>query len=264
MTASSQNNSPFDYACDRSLQAKMRRRLTQWTTAKRLPPVRQSMITFSFDDFPKSAADTGAEIIESVDAKAIYYTSTGLQGVRLQTGEQFEDTDMLTLAKAGHEIGAHTHSHIDCANASVENVISDIERNLTELKAMGLNAPVEHFAYPYGETTVPLKQALKGKFASCRGVLSGLNNGFSDTMQLRAMELTPDDMTTDRALHAIETALTRPTWLHIFTHDVQQKPSDFGTTPASLMRVARQARDSEISIVTPSAAMSQLIGVENV
>jgi peptidoglycan/xylan/chitin deacetylase (PgdA/CDA1 family) len=242
----------------------VRRRLTQWTTAKPLQSFPQSLITFGFDDFPKSAADTGAEIIESINAKAIYYTSTGLESVTLQTGEQFKDTDMLALAKAGHEIGAHTHSHIDCSNASIETIMMDIERNLVELKTMGLDAPVEHFAYPYGETTVRLKKALREKFVTCRGVLAGLNNRSCDAMQLRAMELTPDAMTTDRALYAIEIAMTRPIWLHIFTHDVRQTPSDFGTTPANLMRIARHARDSKIPIVTPSAAMRQSAGAEHV
>lgn len=263
MTAEALQYSPFDYDCDNSLPAKIRRRMTQWRTSKRLAAVQRSMITFSFDDFPISAADTGAEIMASINASAIYYTSTGLAGMTLQTGKQFEVDDMLAVAKAGHEIGAHTHSHLDCSTASLDVVIGDIERNLSELKNMGLAQPVKHFAYPYGETTIALKNELPDRFETCRGVMSGTNKSFCDSMQLRAMELSPDSMTTDRALDAIETATTHPTWLHIFTHDVRKKPSDYGTTPENLMRIARKARDSQIAIVTPSEAMRHLSGAKN-
>lgn len=263
MTAHFEEHSPFDYVCDRSLGAKIRRRVTQRVTIKPLQPVRRSIITFSFDDFPKSAADAGAEIIESIGAKAVYYTSSGLRGITLQTGEQYEQDDLLRLITSGHEIGAHTHTHLDCSAAPVDIVIADIEHNLSELKAMGLDTPVEHFAYPYGEATIHLKKALKGKFSTCRGIMPGFNKTSSDSLQLKAMELKPDGSTTDRALHAIEVALTRPVWLHIFTHDIRQKPSDYGTTPASLMQVARRARDSQLPILTPSAALRLLSGAEN-
>ena len=57
------------YTPDRSFPARIRRRLTQWRVAAPLArSPKRPMVTFSFDDFPKSAATNGASIIESVGA----------------------------------------------------------------------------------------------------------------------------------------------------------------------------------------------------
>lgn len=264
MTAPIAKLSPFDYSPSRTLSAKIQRRLTQSQTCSSLQHVPQSMVTFSFDDFPKSAADTGAEILGAIGAPAIYYAATGLARTTTPTGEQYDEDDLLNLSKAGHEIGAHTHTHLDCAAAPLETVLNDIEANLHHLKLMGHIKPVKHFAYPYGETTIALKKSLMNKFETCRGILPGHNRQSSDRMQLRSMELKPDSMTTDRAMHAIEMAMKEPTWLHIFTHDVRRSPSNFGTRPADLIAVSRMTRDAQIPIVTPSQAIAILKGGANV
>ena len=264
MTEPAAKLSPFDYSPRRTFSAKIQRRLTQSQTSSPLGKVAHSMLTFSFDDFPKSAADTGAEILEAINAPAIYYACSGLAETVTPTGEQYDADDLLRLTKAGHEIGAHTHTHLDCAAAPLETALNDIEMNLDQLKVMGLEQSVEHFAYPYGETTIALKKSLMGKFATCRGILPGQNRQSSDRMQLRSMELKPDSMTTDRAEYAIEMAMKEPTWLHIFTHDVRRSPSNFGTRPADLIRLSRLARDAQLPIVTPSQAMTRLKAGVNV
>ncbi len=247
---------PSNYSPSRSFRAKVQRRLTQWCTTRKLGRLPQSMITFSFDDFPKSAADTGADILSAVNAKAIYYACTGFAGRTMPTGQQYDETDIKALVDAGHEIGAHTHTHLDCSVALPNTVMADIDANLDSLKAMGVNAPIKHFAYPYGETNLFLKGMLQHRFDTCRGVLAGQNSTDNDRMQLRAMELTAEDTTKDRALSAIETAVQRRTWLHIFTHDVRHNPSPYGTTPSALRQIVRMARDSGIVIVTPTEALN--------
>lgn len=263
MTAITAMVSPIDYSPSRGLQAKLRRRYTQWHCCAPLGAVDSSMITFSFDDFPRSAADTGADILASINAPAIYYACSGLANAVTITGEQYEPGDMLDLSKAGHEIGAHTHTHLDCAEATLETVLADINNNLNQLKAMGLEQSVTHFAYPYGETTIALKRSLMDKFQTCRGINAGLNGADADRTQLVSMELTPDSMTTDRAIQAIEAAQRKPIWLNIFTHDVSASPSVYGTSPESLKKIARAARDSGLPIVTPSQAMERLAKVRH-
>lgn len=250
--------SPADYQPDRSLPAKLRRRLTKWQTAKKLDPMAASIVTFSFDDFPKSAADTGAEIMDMYGAPAIYYACSGLAGGCTLTGEQYTDEDLIPLIQAGHEIGSHTHTHLDCARAPIEHVLGDIDRNLSELKQMGVTDSIQHFAYPYGETSLALKKKLTGRFTTCRGILPGYNTRSGDAMQLSAMELTPDDATTARAIDAIETARRKPGWLHIFTHDVSNSPSPFGTRPASLKAVLEAARVADLQILTPGQVYQTL------
>lgn len=251
---------PLDYSPDRSLFAKVQRRLTKWRTAKPLGALSGSAITFSFDDFPKSAGDTGAEIMDMIGAPAIYYACSGLAGRTNQTGEQYNQGDLARLIAAGHEIGAHTHTHLDCASAATDHVLGDIALNLQHLKDMGVTCPITHFAYPYGETTIALKRTLVSRFDTCRGILPGTNMANADAMQLSAMELSPDEATTARALGAIEAARHTPTWLHIFTHDVRHNPSPFGVTPATLKTIAKAARASGLPIVTGRQFMAALRG----
>ena len=251
--------SPSSYQPNRSLAAKINRRMTQWRAASPLASApKRAIVTFTFDDFPISAADTGADIIESFGGRAGYYACTGLSGQSNATGELFRDTHLHALVKAGHEIGAHTHNHLDCSRASPKDAVEDIDLNLQRLKAMGHTEPVRQFAYPYGETRTGLKRKLVGKFDSVRGILPGVNGAGSDAMQLRALEFEPDEATTARAAAAIQAAATTPSWVIIFTHDVSSTPSPFGTTPTALRSLAKQARDSGAAILTPSAAFSEL------
>lgn len=258
MTLSADQLYPVDYAPKRHVWAKLRRRWIQETSVVRLGEVTSSIITFSFDDFPKSAVDNGADILDSIDAKAIYYACSGLAGKSNLTGEQYQDGDVKDLLKAGHEIGAHTHYHIDCSAHPVDTVLADIDRNVALLKQMGVETPVRHFAYPYGETNIALKKALANKFDTARGILPGNNSAKADKMQLKCMELTPDPMTIDRAIDAINMATRTPRWLHIFTHDVRSAPSGYGVTPQSFRRVAQAARDSGLRILTPTKALNSL------
>ncbi|MEE9381156.1 MAG: polysaccharide deacetylase family protein [Hyphomonadaceae bacterium] len=247
------------YSPSRTLPAKLRRRMTQWNAAAPLSASpKRAIVSFTFDDFPKSAADTGASIVESVGGRACYYACTGMAGTTTETGEMFDERDIVALSAAGHEIGAHTDTHLDCAQSGTPEVLASINANITALAAMGLAAAPTQFAYPYGETGLDIKEALAGRFQTARGILPGTNSKGSDTMQLRAYELERDDWTMTRAAKAIEAAAQTPAWIILFTHDVRTAPSAYGTTPNVLRKLARLARDCGAAILTPSEAMAEI------
>ncbi|MEO0465975.1 MAG: polysaccharide deacetylase family protein [Pseudomonadota bacterium] len=243
------------YQPSRSLPAKLNRRLTQWRAADRLAnnPGRP-VVSFTFDDFPKSAADTGAEIIEQCGGRATYYACTGMAGTRTVCGDMFDERNIIELVKAGHEIGAHTATHLDCAQERIPRILNDIAHNLTQLSTMGVPGAVRQFAYPYGETSLPLKRSLRERFTAARGVLSGINGKGSDRMQLRAVEMTPDPESLKAVLNAIDVAAQQGLWLVVFTHDVSLRPSPFGVRPRHLARAARAARDAGAELLTMSEA----------
>ncbi|MEL6474712.1 MAG: polysaccharide deacetylase family protein [Pseudomonadota bacterium] len=247
------------YSPDRSLPAKLNRRLIQWMTVRSMQHApKQAIVSFTFDDFPRSAADNGARIVESVGGRGTFYAATGMAGKSNVTGELFSESDISALLKAGHEIGAHTHSHLDCAKASLDTVADELKTNRDSLIEMGVSAAPAHFAYPFGETTVALKTRLDGAVSTARGILPGINRRGADLMQLRALELTPDTSTLDRAAKAIEAASRTPAWVIIFTHDVREAPSDYGVTPSGLRRLVRLASDSGASIQSIGQAYSSI------
>lgn len=49
----------------------------------------------------------------------------------------------------GQEVGSHTHSHCELTRCSTEQAWQEIQGSRDEL-TLALNAPVQHFSYPYG------------------------------------------------------------------------------------------------------------------
>lgn len=79
---------------------------------------------------------------EEIDA---YYDRIDHHGPRVPLNE----SELMALSKAGHTIGAHTHSHSKLTSLSVEMAQKDILRGKEELERI-IGKRVEHFAYPYG------------------------------------------------------------------------------------------------------------------
>src|SRR6267378_3494118 len=71
------------------------------------------LISFTFDDFPRSALLAGGAILNRFGLAGTYYVSLGLVGKQTPTGEMFLPGDLTTLFERGHELGCHTFSHCD-------------------------------------------------------------------------------------------------------------------------------------------------------
>jgi peptidoglycan/xylan/chitin deacetylase (PgdA/CDA1 family) len=248
------------YAPNRSFPAKLARRLVQLrVVSPLLASPRRPIVSFTFDDFPRSAATTGADIIESFDGRATYYACSSLAGQEGVSGKFYLPRDIQNLQRAGHEIAAHTHSHIDCRRTRFEKVIADIDSSQELISGMGDRILVRHFAYPFGETTVRLKRALMSKYSTARGIIPGLNRFGSDLMQLRAFELSPEEWRIQRAERAVELAARTSSWVIFFTHDVSDEPSAYGTTPAVLRRLIQRCRDAGVSVLPVGQAFDETI-----
>ena len=247
-----------EYNPSRSLSARITRRLTQWNTVEALgQQPKRTIVSVTFDDFPKSAANLGSQIVMDAGGRATYYACTSLLGGENITGEQFDESTIAFLQKDRHEIGAHSHSHLDCAIAEIDTVEADILLNLKRLKDMGVPR-VSNFAYPFGETQVELKRTLRTQFRTARGILAGTNGARSDRMQLRALELTPNDWTFERAAKAIRESEDSPSWVILFTHDVRKSPSRYGVHPDRLKELLQMACDINAEILTVGEAIRRL------
>src|SRR3954447_8997056 len=66
------------------------------------------LISFSFDDFPKSALRTGGSILRHFGLSGTYYASLGLIGKDSESGPIFDQTDLKLLHEQDHELGCHT------------------------------------------------------------------------------------------------------------------------------------------------------------
>jgi len=241
------------YVPSRTAAAKVQRRVTQWRKAcvAQVAPDRP-VVSFTFDDFPKSALN-GADVIEKHGGRAGFYACTSFLGQRSPVlGEMFDADTLAELRTRGHEVGAHSHTHIDCAKTRLEQVERDIGENLVALAEAGHHETVSAFAFPYGETTYLAKRWVGDVFATGRGILPGFNLGETDRSQMRAVELGASDAHRRRAIAMLEACLRRKAWLFFFTHDVGASPTAYGAPLDLIEELAARAADGGAILATPT------------
>lgn len=245
------------YAPPRDLVSKVNRRMTQWRASRpAMLRFEEPILSITFDDFPTSAADTGARILEAHGARGTYYAAAGLSGKDGPCGKNFAPVDVRRLAAAGHEIGCHTFGHADCARRNVFDTLQDLAQNRDALISMGVTQPSRTLAYPYGETSSQLKDGLPPRFFSARGVLPGINVGRADLAQLRAYPLFGDGAMA-RVRSAMKRAAKRKGWVIGFTHDIADTPSAWGTSAADLDALLREAHVLGFTVLPVSAALER-------
>ena len=214
------------------------------------------MVSFSFDDAPESAALRGAEILEARGLKGTWFISMGLAGQDGPMGVNADAGQIGRLLEAGHEIGCHTFSHLNCGMAPAGIVEGDLERSLKALQALGAPDPLT-FAYPYGEVSAPAKAALGERFALSRALHHGLIGEGSDLNQAPAVGI-EGPAGEDVARRWLRRALAERAWLILYSHDVRADPSPFGCTPATLARLADEALAAGAEAVTVAEGCRRL------
>ena len=234
---------------DRSWQGKLRRRIARLEARRAAPGAPPGpMVSFSFDDAPESAAGAGAEILERRGARGTYFIAMGLAGQGGPMGPNIDDAEIRRLSGAGHEIGCHTYSHLNCGQAPPGLTTGDVERNREALEALGVPEPV-NFAYPYGEVSGRAKAALGGRYGLLRALHHGLIGRGTDLNQAPAVGIEgPDGEAVARRW--LQRALAGRAWLILYSHDVRPGPSPYGCTPDALARLVDEALVGGGDVVT--------------
>jgi peptidoglycan/xylan/chitin deacetylase (PgdA/CDA1 family) len=202
------------------------------------------VVSFTFDDFPRSAWSNGGSILEKYDRRGTYYAAMGLAGTASNLGPMFGLDDLRAAHAHGHEIACHTYSHRDCARAPCAEIDAEIDQNTAALSRALDGAPITDFAYPFGGVSLSAKSALAARFASCRGTGRGLNHGTIDLADLFSTSLYNHDFDRDRLCQLIDDAQAQSGWIIFYTHDVSDDPSPFGCTPAQFQAIVAYAAEN--------------------
>ncbi len=198
------------------------------------------VVSFTFDDFPKSALTAGGGILERHGARGTYYTAIGLAETDGNLGRMFDRGDVDAAHRDGHEIACHTFHHLDCGRNQSRALLADVDDNAAAIRGLTNGHTPTNFAFPFGGISLSAKSALSRRFESCRGIGAGINAGTADFADLRAnrvRECADDD--TYRRL--VDEARASDGWLIFYTHDVVASPSPYGCTPKQLDRVVAYA-----------------------
>lgn len=237
------------YQVDRSLTAKLRRRLVR--LVERRPAkvtLDRAMVSFAFDDVPVSALIHGAKTLESRGLRGTFFVSAGLAGQDSGMGPYATADDWRSLTAEGHELGCHTYSHLDCGSADEAAIVADVDRNQDAIAEWG-GSQFSSFAYPYGDVSRAAKRVAGRRFKLARGVHRGVIETGVDLNQAPAIGIEGPA----GGIHArrwLEYAVSRKAWIIFFTHDISADPSAMGCTPAILREVVDRARSFGCDIVT--------------
>lgn len=220
--------------------------------------ITRPFVSFTFDDFPQSAARIGADLLEQSRARGTFYAATGLIGRPNDLWRMATMEDVAELDARGHEIGWHTHEHLLAWQYNAARLADDFRRSTTCLAEAAPHARFETFAYPFGIGCYWRKRQLAGMTRCARSVHPGINRGRIDLGFLKAIDLSPDFIDVHHIRALLDQAVRAPGWVIFFTHDVAEHPTRFGTTPRLLAYAISAARAARIQIAPVCEVLDQL------
>ena len=230
------------------------------------------LISFTFDDFPRSAFLNASAILGRYGVLGTYYVSLSLAGKQSQMGPMYETEDLKELARLGHELGCHTFGHChswDTPADIYEKAILDNQQALSEVLP---GTVFQTFSYPFSGPRLPVKQVAGRHFLCCRG--GGLragrlllrhhaggqtfNCGKADLNLLCAFFLEQSRDNPAAVKRLIDQNAQARGWLIFATHDVCDSPSRFGCTTAFFEQVAHWSLESGARILPVVQALEVL------
>jgi peptidoglycan/xylan/chitin deacetylase (PgdA/CDA1 family) len=238
------------------LKARVGNRLSRYfcTAPLRLRNTRP-IVSFTFDDFPESAAAAGAPLLEEYDARATFYVAGGQVDKWSGHWQGVGADAIVELHQRGHEIGCHTFSHARATDLDATRLAAEIEENRRYLLGLDPSMRIDNFAYPYGLGSVWRKTQLAKTFRSSRGIIPGVNSGVVDLQYLRSTPLINAHIDEERIDRAFDALADSNGWLIFYGHDVAAEPSPYGCTPALLQIALDAATKRNVAIMTVADAL---------
>ena len=213
------------------------------------------MVSFTFDDTPKSASAVGVPILDTYNARATFYVAGGLVDKWSGHWAGISGDEIVQLHRKGHEIACHTFSHVRTTDLNEATLAAEIENNRRYLMALDPSIRIENFAYPYGVGSVWRKGQLKKAFRSSRGIVPGINSGVADLQFLRATPLINRDIDCNGIDRAFDEAVANNGWLIFYSLDVATEPSPYGCSPSLLRYALEAATRRNVQVLSVAGAL---------
>jgi len=206
-------------------------------------------ISFTFDDFPRSALLTGGAILKHFGLAGTYYASFGLMGKQAPAGPIFLPEDLKVLQEQGHELGCHTFDHYDSWKTDPVVYENSILKNRLSLNEFIPGGSFKTFSYPINPPRARTKRRVGRLFLCSRGGGQAFNVGTTDLNYLSAYFLEKGRDHPEAVKDLIEQNRRARGWLILATHDVCKDPSPFGCTPEFFEHIVQYAVDSGARIL---------------
>lgn len=219
------------------------------------------VVSFTFDDAPISAFLNGGSALSKFGFGGTFYISLSLMnGADPET--RFTAQQLKDSVAQHNELGCHTWGHTDLYRITFEKGKADIEKNQTEIQALVPDYTLRNFSYPFGSQTLPIKKYVSTRFRSARGIEEGINTDDTDMYNLKTVKLYEKKYPLAYIFNKIKEAQENNGWLIFYTHDVDEKYTDWGCSPAYFETVVAECAKRGITVATIDEALN-LIGNSN-
>ena len=219
-----------------------------------------ALISFSFDDFPRTAYQAGGSILRTHGFRGTYYAALGLMGTHAPVGEIFSREDLCNVVSDGHELGCHTFAHCHSWNTAPSAFEQSIIENRRRLHELVPDASFKTLSYPIEGPRPHTKRRAARHFPCCRFGGQTYNVGVADRYLLSAFFLERSKHDPDIVRRTIDRVVENCGWLIFATHDVCVAPTQFGCTPEFFEDVVRYAARSGARILPVGEAWDIVSG----
>jgi len=236
------------------LAARFGRRLRRW-------PGDRPAVSFTFDDFPRSAYFEGGRILERRGVRGTFYAAFGLMGGPSPSGDIFVPEDLPGIIAAGHEIGCHTYGHLPAWGTPTRLFEQSVLRNGAAMAEVVPGGRLRTHSYPLCEPRPGIKRAAGRHFLGCRGGGQTGNAGTLDLNLLKSCFIDAKNRA-DAGLfrEILDENLRRRGWLIFSTHDIGPDPSAYGCSPELFEDIVARAAESGALILPVCEVLSALRG----
>jgi peptidoglycan/xylan/chitin deacetylase (PgdA/CDA1 family) len=237
------------------------RRMTAKRLCRRMITIKAAfpIVSFSFDDAPRSAFSHGGEILNAYDAKGTFYVCLGMLGGESASGPIASLEDLSRAVKAGHELGCHTFDHKNSWETKPDEFVKSVLRNREVLSEILRETAFKTFAYPICNPRPRTKRKIGELFSCCRGGGQTFNVGKTDLNLLKAFFV---DVRNGYTAGAVKRVVDKNTevkgWLIFATHDISDNPSRYGCSKRFFMEVVRHAAQSGALLLPVGEACEHL------
>ncbi len=221
------------------------------------------LISFTFDDFPRTALCAGGAILRKYGFHGTYYAALGLMGKQAPVGEIFRSEDLGQLLADGHELGSHTFGHCHSWNTAPGDFERSIVENNRRLQELAPGGSFRTLSYPITDPRPLTKRLVAKHFTCCRAGGQTFNSGVSDRYLLRAYFLEKSKHDPESVKKIIDLNVQQGGWLIFATHDVSDAPTRFGCTPAFFDDIVRHASRSGAQVSPVGEAWEIVCGLQS-
>jgi peptidoglycan/xylan/chitin deacetylase (PgdA/CDA1 family) len=213
----------------------------------------RSMVSFTFDDVPRTVMENAAPVLDEHGVKGTFYVALGMSS---PGRELLAEEHLRELSERGHHIGCHSLTHYSLRKGTAEGLYEDALAGKRALEPLVGGPSAEHFSFPFGAVSVRAKTLLRDAFATMRTSAPGINLGRVDLNYLRAENLySSRPGLLDRARRRVQAIRRRGGWLIFFTHGVSADPGRFDTSSEDFLRVVDIVMESGTPVLPVPEAL---------